>query len=42
MWGKTLKISSRAYILEKGNIVLEGPSADLADNDHVQHIYLGH
>ena len=40
--GKTLKTASRAYILEKGKIVLDGESADLADNEHVRKIYLGH
>ena len=40
--GKTLKNTSRAYILEKGKIVLQGKSADLADDEHVRKIYLGH
>ena len=40
--GKTLKTTSRAYILEKGKIVLDGKSADLANDDHVRKIYLGH
>jgi ABC-type branched-subunit amino acid transport system ATPase component len=40
--GKTLKNTSRAYILEKGKIVLDGKSADLADDEHVRKIYLGH
>ena len=40
--GKTLKTTSRAYILEKGKIVLQGNSADLADDEHVRKIYLGH
>jgi len=40
--GKTLKTTSRAYILEKGKIILQGKSADLADDDHVRKIYLGH
>ena len=40
--GKTLKTTSRAYILEKGKIVLQGKSADLADDEHVRKIYLGH
>ena len=40
--GKTLKTTSRAYILEKGKVVLEGKSADLAEDDHVRKIYLGH
>jgi branched-chain amino acid transport system ATP-binding protein len=39
---KTLKNTSRAYILEKGKIVLDGKSADLADDEHVRKIYLGH
>lgn len=38
---KTLKFSSRAYILEKGEVVLEGPSSALMTNDHVKQIYLG-
>lgn len=40
--GKTLKATSRAYILEKGKIVLQGKSEDLADDEHVRKIYLGH
>jgi branched-chain amino acid transport system ATP-binding protein len=40
--GKTLKNTTRAYILEKGKIVLEGKSKDLADDEHVRKIYLGH
>ena len=40
--GKTLKTTSRAYILEKGKIVLQGKSADLSDDEHVRKIYLGH
>ena len=39
---KTLKNASRAYILEKGKIVLDGKSEELADNEHVRKIYLGH
>jgi branched-chain amino acid transport system ATP-binding protein len=39
---KTLKNTSRAYILEKGKIVLDGKSADLANDEHVRKIYLGH
>ena len=39
---KTLKNASRAYILEKGKIVLEGESDDLANDEHVRKIYLGH
>ncbi len=36
-----LKLANRAYVLETGNIVLSGPSADLADNPEVQKAYLG-
>lgn len=39
---KTLKNTSRAYILEKGKIVLDGKSEDLAGDEHVRKIYLGH
>ena len=39
---KTLKNTSRAYILEKGKIVLDGKSEDLANDEHVRKIYLGH
>ncbi len=39
---KTLKITNRGHILEKGKIVLEGKSSDLADDEHVRKIYLGH
>lgn len=36
-----LELSSHAYLLESGEIALEGPSAELARNDHVQSAYLG-
>ena len=36
-----LSISHRAYVLETGTIVLEGPAADLLANDQVKHAYLG-
>ena len=39
---KTLKVTSRGHILEKGQIVLEGKSSDLINDDHVKEIYLGH
>jgi branched-chain amino acid transport system ATP-binding protein len=38
---KTLQITDRGYVLEKGRIVLEGESSDLAQNDHVRKVYLG-
>jgi branched-chain amino acid transport system ATP-binding protein len=36
-----LKLSSRAYILELGKIVLQGTSKDLVDNERVKQCYLG-
>jgi len=38
---KTLKVTDRGYVLEKGKIVLEGKSSDLAQDDHVKNSYLG-
>ena len=37
----TLKIVDRAYVLEQGRIILEGPADTLAGNDHVRNSYLG-
>ena len=36
-----LKFASRGYVLETGNIVLEGTSEELADNPDVKKAYLG-
>ena len=36
-----LQVSDHAYVLERGNIVLEGPSAELARDPRVQAAYLG-
>ena len=36
-----LSVSHRAYVLETGSVVLEGPAADLLQNDQVKHAYLG-
>jgi branched-chain amino acid transport system ATP-binding protein len=38
---KTLQFTKRAYVVEKGRIVLEGQSADLISDEHVRKIYLG-
>jgi len=38
---KTLKNTDRAYIIEKGKIMLEGKSEELAQSDHIKDIYLG-
>jgi branched-chain amino acid transport system ATP-binding protein len=37
----TLHITDRAYVIEKGQIIMEGASKDLLDNEHVQAAYLG-
>lgn len=37
-----LRVADRAYVLEAGQIVLAGSSAELADNESVQNAYLGH
>jgi len=37
----SLKISSRAYVLENGRIVMSGTGAELLDNDRVRQAYLG-
>ncbi|MBN2122848.1 MAG: ABC transporter ATP-binding protein [Deltaproteobacteria bacterium] len=37
----TLEIADRAYVMENGQIVLEGDSRELIDNDHVRQAYLG-
>jgi branched-chain amino acid transport system ATP-binding protein len=36
-----LKLANRAYVLETGNIVLSGPSSELAQSSEVQKAYLG-
>ena len=36
-----LSISHRAYVLETGRIVMEGPSKELLNNDEVKKAYLG-
>jgi branched-chain amino acid transport system ATP-binding protein len=36
-----LRISSRAYVMESGNITLEGPAAELATDERVRQAYLG-
>ena len=36
-----LQAASRAYVLERGEIVLSGPSAEVAGNPQVQQSYLG-
>jgi branched-chain amino acid transport system ATP-binding protein len=36
-----LKYASRAYVIETGNIVLSGPSREIAQNPEVKNAYLG-
>ena len=36
-----LQLATRAYVLERGTVALEGPSADLLANDDVRRLYLG-
>jgi branched-chain amino acid transport system ATP-binding protein len=38
---KALGVASRAYVLEVGQIVLEGPAKDLAKDDKIRKAYLG-
>ncbi len=37
----TLEITDRAYVMEHGKIVLEGPSSEVGSNPHVREAYLG-
>src|SRR5262249_25407574 len=37
----SLRISQYAHVLEKGQIVLSGPSAEILRNPHVETAYLG-
>jgi branched-chain amino acid transport system ATP-binding protein len=36
-----LKFARRGYVLESGNLVLEGPSDELLENPEVKKAYLG-
>jgi len=36
-----LKYAHRGYVLETGNIVMEGMAKDLAQNEKVRKVYLG-
>ena len=36
-----LKVSDRAYVLENGRIVLEGPADTLRENSDIKEFYLG-
>ena len=36
-----LKFAQRGYVLESGNLVMQGPSAELLENPDVKKAYLG-
>jgi branched-chain amino acid transport system ATP-binding protein len=36
-----LEVSDYGYVLETGNVILEGPSTELAKNPHIREAYLG-
>jgi branched-chain amino acid transport system ATP-binding protein len=36
-----LSLVQRAYVLESGNVIMHGKSAELANNKQVQAAYLG-
>lgn len=37
----TMRISNTTYIMEKGHIVMFGPTREIAGNEHVKKAYLG-
>ena len=37
----SLSIADRGYVLSTGRVVLEGPAADLLENDDLRKAYLG-
>jgi len=37
----SLKLANRAYVLEKGSVVLSGPAAEMLDNPFVKKAFLG-
>ncbi len=38
---RTLEIADRAYVLENGRIVMEGPCRELLESDYIRQAYLG-
>ena len=38
---QALRLADRAYVLENGQVVLQGPGADLLDEPRIQQAYLG-
>jgi len=39
--GRALTLVQRAYVLESGKVVMEGPSVELANNEQVRVAYVG-
>jgi branched-chain amino acid transport system ATP-binding protein len=37
----SLDIADRGYVLEQGNIILEGKSRELLNNNHIKEVYMG-
>ena len=37
----SLNVAHRGYVLEEGNIILEGNSRELLSNGHIKEVYLG-
>jgi branched-chain amino acid transport system ATP-binding protein len=37
----SLSVADRGYVLEEGNIILEGNSRELLSNSHIKEVYLG-
>jgi len=38
---QALAVADRAYVLENGRVVMHGPAAELAEDDHLRKAYLG-
>lgn len=36
-----LELADRGYVLENGQIAMEGSAADLTNSDHIKEFYLG-
>jgi branched-chain amino acid transport system ATP-binding protein len=37
----TLQMADRAYVLEQGEVVLDGPARELQETAHIQEVYMG-
>jgi branched-chain amino acid transport system ATP-binding protein len=37
----SLDVADRGYVLEQGEIILEGKSRELLSNNHIKHVYMG-